>query len=182
MIKSPLIKLDNLIQAYKDSGAFVRLSDRSPKDAVVDNLCNRMHKRAKGEIKRFAPFGTSSPPPKASDLMFVAGEVCEEKEMNENMTVFIRSCSKAMMVTSGKEAMELLLNSERIIQDLKKATAYKHTLQIVVRQWATIDPVWEFRLFIMKGQLNGIPPVLVIFLIYQSCIKVPPTFRLYAVL
>ena len=114
--------------------------------------------------------------------MFFAGDVCEEKEMNENMTVFIRSCSKAMMVTSGKEAMELLLNSERIIQDLKKATAYKHTLQIVVRQWATIDPVWEFRLFIMKGQLNGIPPVLVIFLIYQSCIKVPPTFRLYAVL
>jgi hypothetical protein len=60
-------------------------------------------------------------------------------------------------VTSGKEAMALILDStERMVEDLLACEEADVPLQIHVRRWATIQPYAEFRCFMRDRRLVGI--------------------------
>ena len=64
-----------------------------------------------------------------------------------------------LRVTTGKAAMELLLNSERVFTDLLEATeaAEVYDTQIIVRQWdSRVEDSFEFRGFVHDNQLTAI--------------------------
>ncbi len=53
-----------------------------------------------------------------------------------------------MKVTSGREAIELLFNSERTYQDISRMKLMlgdKFEMKLIARKWVEIDPELEFR-------------------------------------
>jgi hypothetical protein len=53
-----------------------------------------------------------------------------------------------MKVTSGREAIELLFNSDRTYQDIlrmKLMLGDKFEMKLIARKWVDIDPELEFR-------------------------------------
>lgn len=76
--------------------------------------------------------------------------------------VFWRTCGIANRVNSGSEAMFLLLNSQRIYDDITLSLSQPNAnhkdelnlgMSIVVRKWENIDPVMEFRAFVNNGKM-----------------------------
>ena len=63
-------------------------------------------------------------------------------------TLICLACSKTMKVTSGREAIELLFNSDRTYQDIlrmKLMLGDKFEMKLIARKWVEIDPELEFR-------------------------------------
>ena len=53
-----------------------------------------------------------------------------------------------MKVTSGREAIELLFNSDRTYQDISRMKLMlgdKFEMKLIARKWVEIDPELEFR-------------------------------------
>lgn len=61
-----------------------------------------------------------------------------------------------MCCKDGKYAMSLMLDSERIMDDLYMAKANNYLPYIILRKWIDIDPWREFRCFVKDGELVGI--------------------------
>jgi hypothetical protein len=72
----------------------------------------------------------------------------------------IRIMSKCLKVSSGQEAVEFLVNSERAFQDLTRRILEcgddGFEMNIIVREWAEIAPETEFRGFVSQGKLTGL--------------------------
>lgn len=120
-----------------DKGAFVKLTTRSPKDSHV--AFAKAHKTF--DVRKLL----LGPSPSVNDLMILLGEVVIE----------------SLKVTSGEDAIKLLVSSTRVGEDLEYALAHgdqdfcKRTA-IVLREWVDI-PLWaEFRGFVWDGKLTSI--------------------------
>jgi len=120
--------------------AFVKLNTRSPKDAVY-------------EIKN----------DKVSEILDpLLKELQKKKNVTENdeLIAFFSSCNKAMMVTSGKQAMNLLCRSSRVCLDILHALDLnkngKFLMQIIVRRWVDFPLNSEFRGFVCKKQFTAL--------------------------
>ena len=56
----------------------------------------------------------------------------------------------------GKRAIALLLDSERVYEDLSLALKNAYCPHLVVREWVRLEPWQEFRCFVKGGELVGV--------------------------
>ena len=77
------------------------------------------------------------------------------KEKGNDMRALWYTLFMGLKVESGQEAVELLIRSERVYQDLL-ALPSTGPLQLVIRTWSNIDPEREFRAFVYNGALTAI--------------------------
>ncbi len=136
--------IDEMRREFGCSAVFVKCSSRSPKDAVVAQ--NRLQQRYRELLlqarERLAP-GTP-----LTD--------------NERLRAALDAGVECMRVTCASHALQLLLSSERICQDITLALDRQEKmtapLSIVVRPWVDIDSDMEFRAFAFgpECRLNAI--------------------------
>mmetsp|Transcript_9583 Transcript_9583/g.12433 ORF Transcript_9583/g.12433 Transcript_9583/m.12433 type:complete len:363 (-) Transcript_9583:50-1138(-) len=129
-------RLDRFIQEEHNGLAFVKLSSRSPKDSkiILDKAAEEFHKATK-----------------SAQYTAMNG--------NDKWAAFSNEVRKACMVRSGEEALALLLNSERVFEDLKYASEYDgeesvlDLIKVVVRSFDDrINTRNEFRGFVWNGK------------------------------
>lgn len=121
-------------------GCFVKLSVRAPKDAVWST------KRAVEMLRGFTE-----------------GEG-RGATLSEKILFLRRTAWLGMKVTTGREAVALLLRSERVYADLLQAELFQtqpgkgqFAISVCVSKFFEgIDPNWEFRGFVSKGQRTGL--------------------------
>ncbi|MFX0139747.1 MAG: hypothetical protein ACFFDN_39270, partial [Candidatus Hodarchaeota archaeon] len=129
-------RIDGIINNFKDpkKGAFVRLSTRSPKDSCIAR--------------------------KKSDKIFQEELKKGKGDENSRLIAIVKSSILGLNIISGKEAMELLLDSQRVYDDLETALQFSKTKgfsqKIFVREWIDIPIDMEFRGFVYKKGLNAI--------------------------
>jgi len=125
----------------------VKLSARSPKDVAhlrEDLIFNDLI--TEEVIKTISPSNTDS--------------------AIQDALAFCRACGRANRVTNGKQALWLLLNSQRIYDDLliyvskiidiqQVSEDSNLPLKLVVRKWVDIDPTSECRAFVFGGELRA---------------------------
>jgi hypothetical protein len=139
-LKQLEVRIDEILQNMDGGAGFVKLSTRSPKDAVFE--------RSHPVVERY--------------LNEVIANNIENREDNNLLIILTQACNNAMKIRSGKEASALLCNSDRVADDLKKA---KETYlsnpddplpKLIVRAWVDIPLEHEFRGYVCKRQLNGL--------------------------
>jgi len=119
-------------------GAFVRLSTRSPKDAVL--MLPALKNELQNELRDIPP-----------------------GDENADSIAWYCAVIKAMRVKTGKEILDLLLNSSRVHHDLSRwVAATQETpenvfpMNIILREWKFIHPKDEFRAFVYNGHLTAV--------------------------
>ena len=118
-------------------GAFVKLSTRSPKDSHV-----AFAKAHTSYLARCPSLGASA-------------------SINEKLILLSEVVIESLKVTSGEEAIKLLISSDRVGEDLEYALetgddGFGQRISIVVREWVEI-PLWaEFRGFVWNSNLTSI--------------------------
>ncbi len=122
--------IDSLITKL-GGAAFVRLSTRSPKDAIVSSP----------EFIRYMQECTNSIDP---DNLAALG------------FAFYDCVMKAGRITSGKAAVDLLCNSSRVFMDLRRAADAKFQVLCVVRGYSYLAPSSEFRVFVVQGKITAV--------------------------
>ena len=78
---------------------------------------------------------------------------------NELYLSFASSLTYALKVKNGFEAMDLLLNSERVFTDLRQSIEFseKFNVNIIIREWNdSLKYDLEFRCFVFNNKLNAI--------------------------
>jgi len=143
LLKNLEKRLDEAIASFGDVGAFVKLSSRSPKDT-----CVQMH----------------------SMRVMIADEMKETqkiigREMNETewhcsgVSAYVDASCKVLRVHSGKEAMYLMLYSDRVYSDITRmelANAGDAKIQVAVRRWdPRVVPALEFRAFVFGHTMTA---------------------------
>ena len=74
-----------------------------------------------------------------------------------NKKLIAVSRTPLLCISSGSEALSLLLSSERVYNDMIDWLKYGEPEQIVLRQWEPeLQLEYEFRAFIYKGKLTAI--------------------------
>jgi hypothetical protein len=126
-------KIDAELSANFNGEAFVKLSTRSPKDSEL--LYQKGVRIFEEEMKTYS-----------------------ERDGNMLLIKYSEAVIKAMRVTSGKETLELLLDSKRIWEDLTYALQDPKTfaISILVREWSFAPIVGEWRGFVWNGTLNAV--------------------------
>ncbi|ELR11215.1 uncharacterized protein ACA1_389360 [Acanthamoeba castellanii str. Neff] len=130
-------KIDGLMGAFaRDGGAFVRLSTRSPKDAVISS--ERTLHEWQAELARQGPEA--------------------ERDENARLVALIKASTAALKVRSGREALALAKASERSNEDLLLALEFPHQwdMKIITRQWVEMHPAMEFRGFVCGKKLTAL--------------------------
>lgn len=127
--------LDELITTHFPNGAFLRLCGRSPKDAEPLDV-----EKLKASYKKNLE------------------QLIEEGAAHDANTKLIAiSRVNWMCVTTGKEAMSLLLTSERVFTDLHDWIKYGEPEQIVLREFdPNLSMDYEFRAFINNNKVNAL--------------------------
>jgi hypothetical protein len=78
---------------------------------------------------------------------------------NDLYISFASSLTQALKVRNGNEALDLLLNSERVFTDLRRALDFseKFEVKLILREWNDdIKYEYEFRCFVYQNSLNAI--------------------------
>jgi hypothetical protein len=87
-------------------------------------------------------------------------EIQSTKEYNNELYLtFISSLTQAMKITNGNEALDLLLNSERVFNDLKRAMEFPESfnVKLILREWNDLIVYEkEFRCFVYQNSLTAI--------------------------
>lgn len=155
--------LQNLQQRLNDQilkyggGAFVRLSRRSPKDAI--SQCPSLLQRAKDSLR--------------AELSKI-----ESPTIHDETVAVFHAMSAALQVHSGAEAIEMITHSERAFVDLLLALdfAKQWTVQAAVRKWTEMPIEAEFRCVCVSLYcFNWINLVFVALLLGHSFITVNST-------
>eukprot|EP01104_Vermistella_antarctica_P013546 TRINITY_DN4118_c1_g1_i3.p1 TRINITY_DN4118_c1_g1~~TRINITY_DN4118_c1_g1_i3.p1 ORF type:complete len:450 (-),score=80.24 TRINITY_DN4118_c1_g1_i3:129-1478(-) len=134
--------LDKAVRQFK-GGAFVKLSVRSPKDSVFDMAT------FKGLVEEKLDMDGV----KALD---------HPEALSQSVAALKYACWKGMQVHTGREALVLLLRSERIYLDIlqhdlfipggEEAKRKGFDMDVHVSEFFEgFDPIWEFRGFVADG-------------------------------
>ncbi len=118
-------------------GAFVKLSTRSPKDSPV-----AFAKARQAYGKAVSSLGASP-------------------ALNDKLVCLAEEVILSLKVTSGEEAIRLLVSSDRVGEDLEYALepgdeGLSSRVSLLVREWVDIPSWAEFRGFVWNGTLNAI--------------------------
>lgn len=127
-------QLDALV-AHFGGVAFVKLTTRSPKDAV--------DKPAAGARSLFA-----------TELAALLG--AGTPSMQDLVLALQRSFARALCVASGHEAMRLFASSNRIVSDLVRWTKLlpDRVIHVAVRPFVLLPPSSEFRCFVCQRRIT----------------------------
>lgn len=139
------------MSALGSTGFFVRMSNRSPKDGMpLDRAALRRDFLQELGVQDEGAACSSD------DLM-------TNHSPNDIMVAFSGAVSSALRVSNGREAMCLLLSSERVFSDLHLALdCAEHPddrwgTYLIVREWDDqLRHDWEFRCFVKEGELYAI--------------------------
>ena len=156
-------RIDQLMaDKFQGRSAFMRLSDRSPKDAdplepqlVWHEYLQRLEE-AQAEVRY--PEGFPSEPsnsPETSSSHAEEGLSLEDLASNTKMIAIGRV--NFLRVTNGSEAMSLLLTSERVFSDCLDWLQYGEPVMIALREFEPeVVLENEFRAFVFRHQLTAI--------------------------
>eukprot|EP01083_Nonionella_stella_P039472 107344_1 len=136
-----------------DHGYFVRLSSRSPKDAVMDD-----------------PYLSKTQNMMYQDLKYKLTQESQIYHNNLNTATisYFQSCLQCMECLDGSDMINLLSSSLRIHEDLQLFKC--QGLKLIIRKWSEITLGSEFRGFINKnGVLNGLSQYY--HFLYFECVK-----------
>jgi hypothetical protein len=138
-------KIDGAIKQFsaENAGVFVRLSTRSPKDALYfpgTKNYEYMVALLSERIKKIDP------------------EFTKKERSNQELIVFTETMTQALQVTSGRAAIDLLANSERILTDLNRALDFPNLwdMKLIVRLFQSIPYSMEFRGFVYDKKLTAL--------------------------
>ena len=115
---------------------FVKTSSRSPKDSPSSST----------KFKHlYATFLSESNP-------------SARNSENEQIFCLLRAAFQSLRVSSGSEAIDMCLKSERIYQDMLLALTMSHRFRenFVIRRFRHIDVDMEFRAFVFGGRLTAV--------------------------
>ena len=127
--------LDQIIASFPGGCAFIRLCGRSPKDGEPFDR-KSVRERYDKEICNLLDAG---------------------KTLNGNTKMIAISRTPTLKVTSGKEAMSLLLTSERVYSDMLDWLKYGEPEQICIREWDEEMVLEnEFRVFVHNNRITAI--------------------------
>jgi hypothetical protein len=133
---------DNIKILFKNSNgntAFCRLCGRSPKDGEPWDRKKVLEDYHKAYDSVIQSKGISIDESTANDKMIAISQVTW------------------LSVQNGREALQLLLTSERVYSDMIDRLKFGEPDQIAVRIWEPrISMQFEFRLFVSKGKLTAI--------------------------
>eukprot|EP00007_Cunea_sp_BSH-02190019_P000529 CAMPEP_0174238740 /NCGR_PEP_ID=MMETSP0417-20130205/12287_1 /TAXON_ID=242541 /ORGANISM="Mayorella sp, Strain BSH-02190019" /LENGTH=384 /DNA_ID=CAMNT_0015317615 /DNA_START=15 /DNA_END=1165 /DNA_ORIENTATION=- len=140
--------------------AFVRLSTRSPKDAVDKGpLIPRTVSLLAEELRNAKPMSDA-------ELRVSSPEVCAHVRAHRGLDpqrvllAVRRAFFGAMAVHDADQALLLLTYSSRVISDLKRALDYAYVqewnLNLVVRAFVPMDAQGELRGFVHQGKLTAL--------------------------
>lgn len=133
-------RMNPIIEQYvkEGGGAFVKLSDRSPKDAATE----------RGRIYKFLEL------PEAK-----GGGALELSSNAVGLPAVYRAMMGSLKVKSGREALKLLLISFRTLEDVQIRLNYQDKLwelKLVIRQWVDFDIAYELRGFVCNNQFTAL--------------------------
>lgn len=139
--------LENELKKTNWSKVFIKLSTRSPKDSQV--LLNRGIEALEKKLDLDKP---------EAKLSFIS------KDLNAKISIFSQFVQDNFYVRNANEAIEVLISSDRVFEDLDYAFSlepdFKYeqaSLQIVFREWTSAIPISrEFRGFVWDFSLNAI--------------------------
>jgi len=124
-------KVDDILSQLPEKKAFVRCSTRSPKDSPLS--------------KR-----------KSRDSLLKIFDTAETE--NEKQIAFYSASVHGLKIGSGKEALELILTSTRIYEDLTEALQESEETfyhDIIIREWFDIDIKHEYRMFVNNSAMTA---------------------------
>lgn len=148
-------RIDEAIKThFPNSGVFVKLSTRSPKDAKLA-LRDAAEKYRKILLEGGTADGTY--PPCGDD---VSAPSRDPREVNRRLALLAEVQAAALKVHTGLEAMRLFLDSQRVAEDLQFALEspdFKWNITISVREWCpNVKLHSEWRGFVWNGKLNAL--------------------------
>lgn len=129
-------------------GCFIRLSTRSPKDAALSRpeMYPLFLAQREEVVKLYGP-----------TIEMVLGKDGLDK------LAFTRAAGRSLRVESAEEALDLMIASQRILEDLSESLLASSEgqgspfdMSVVVRQWVDLPSEWEFRCFVVDGSLTAI--------------------------
>ena len=131
-------RLSSTISSFTSGkGAFVKLSTRSPKDSPVAFEKARVAYQA------------------------CLGSLGENPSLNSRLDLLSTVVGESLKVTSGEEAVKILISSDRVGEDLEYALEngddeFMKCIHLVVREWVNVPQWAEFRGFVSNGQLRAL--------------------------
>eukprot|EP01129_Flabellula_baltica_P014870 TRINITY_DN725_c0_g2_i1.p1 TRINITY_DN725_c0_g2~~TRINITY_DN725_c0_g2_i1.p1 ORF type:complete len:351 (-),score=83.32 TRINITY_DN725_c0_g2_i1:33-1031(-) len=131
-------RIDECIQSFAARGktVFIRLSSRSPKDAVDKDL-SIVVPLLKEEMAKFDVLGDQ-----------------------EKMMALRRAFFRVMEVKNVDDALRLIMYSSRTISDMKRAIDYSDAvewgMQFIVREFVNLPIEYELRGFVYQNQLTAL--------------------------
>jgi len=136
-LKSIENKVDEGIEKIREKTntecqVFVRLSSRSPKDAIY-------------HLEHF---------PKLYQEKLL--EFKDQEDVFSKLHAFYRASTEVLSVSTGKEATDLLRRSNRIQGDLEACLENNETMQLIVREFVQFPVENELRGFIYNGVLTAL--------------------------
>lgn len=139
--------IENELKKTNWTKFFIKLSTRSPKDSQF--LLNRGIEALEKNLEFDKP---------EARLSFIA------KDLNTKISIFSQFVQDNFYVRNAKEAIEVMISSDRVFEDLDYAFSlepeFKYeqtTLQLVLREWTSSIPISkEFRGFVWDFSLNAI--------------------------
>eukprot|EP01113_Clastostelium_recurvatum_P030372 TRINITY_DN3683_c0_g1_i2.p1 TRINITY_DN3683_c0_g1~~TRINITY_DN3683_c0_g1_i2.p1 ORF type:complete len:303 (-),score=57.82 TRINITY_DN3683_c0_g1_i2:291-1166(-) len=145
------LKLDAGLTTWKSSGAFVRLSKRSPKDAALRDPRLKQYIAAEMEAE---PDDAQTPASKGK------GHVAQA-DIGKAIIAITRAVTKLACIHSGTEAIDMLVRSQRRIYPdltllLLQQSEAEFNENIILREFVDLRPEMEFRAFIHQGQMTGL--------------------------
>jgi len=140
---SLISSIDKIISSsFSSSGAFVRLSCRSPKDGATKTT--KFKQTLKKMVKK-----------SITENWDHLDEKCSTE--NSNLIALAKTIFYSLKVRSGEEAMKLIIHSDRIDEDIISCQQLNtFPLQVFVRKFVDFDPLLEFRAFVSNSHLLGV--------------------------
>ena len=127
--------IDALVQTFPSQCAFMRLCGRSPKDGEPLDRAAVLQKYYQ-ELESLCP-------------------ASQRASGNTKMIAIARTST--LKVTSGRDAMSLLLTSERVFSDMLDWVRYGEPEQVCLRQWdGDLMLENEFRVFVYDNRIAAI--------------------------
>ena len=127
-------RLSSTINSFPSgNGAFVKLSTRSPKDSLL--AFENAHKAYQTRLDSLG----------------------ENPSVNDKLNLLSTVVGESLKVTTGEEAVKLLVSSDRVGEDLEYALEkgdeeFITFIHLVVREWVSVPQWAEFRGFVSDGQ------------------------------
>mmetsp|Transcript_11715 Transcript_11715/g.18454 ORF Transcript_11715/g.18454 Transcript_11715/m.18454 type:complete len:412 (+) Transcript_11715:29-1264(+) len=147
-------KIQSHIDGLDSDGVFIKLNTRSPKDVFINSTDDLY--RVTTLMNSFETFLREERPNETLDTLerqFTSREV---------MGAFVKANTFCMRVVQASDAIDLLLESTRVAEDLSRVADFgldKVVASVVVREWnenIVHRNHMEFRGFVYQNQLNAV--------------------------